>query len=330
MSSLYVIETGSRIEIEYQRVLVTLEDEILFRIPVHKVSQIVLIGRVGITTPALHELLKKNIPLIFLGSNGKYLGQITPALSGNLPLRQLQFQRNDDPGFALSFARSIVAGKIHNQAVQTRRWARYNNAITEEMIGAVREKEEEALQGLDLTSLLGIEGSAARGYFGMMKKVIAPEWGFTGRNRRPPKDPVNALLSLGYTLLTYTMCAAIQIVGLDPYLGYYHAEGYGRPSLALDLIEEFRIPVVDNLVLGLINRGQIKLQDFSFNGNGVWMDAQAKRVFVRAFGRKMAQSIKTSEIARGISYQKHMEVQARKTARYVQRMIDVYKPFEMR
>lgn len=330
MPSLYVMETGSRIEIEYQRVLVTLEDEILFRVPIHKVDQIILIGRVGVTTPALHQLLESNIPLIFLGSRGKYLGQLTPALSGNLPLRQQQFKRNDDPDFALSFARSIVAGKIHNQTVQARRWARYVSGITEEMISAVRKMEEEALQGRDLTSLLGIEGSAAREYFGIMQKVIAPEWGFTSRNRRPPKDPVNAMLSFGYTLLTYTMCSALQIVGLDPYLGYYHAEGYGRPSLALDLIEEFRIPIVDNLITGLINRGQIKVKDFSSNEEGVWMEAQAKRVFIKAFGRKMAQSVKTSEIASGISYQKHMEVQARKAARFVQDKNDEYKPLEMR
>ncbi len=330
MPGLYVMEPGSRIEIEHQRVLVTLEDEILFRVPVHKVSHIVLIGRVGLTTPALHVLLEKNIPVIFLDAQGRYLGQMTPALSANLPLRQQQFKRNDDPDFALSFSRSIVAGKIHNQAVQARRWSRYTDGITEAMINALKEKEREAQESGDMTSLLGIEGSAARAYFEMMQKVIAPEWGFTGRNRRPPKDPVNAMLSFGYTLLTYTMCSALQIVGLDPYLGYYHAEGYGRPSLALDLIEEFRIPVIDNLITGLINRGQIKVQDFSTCEEGVWMNDQAKRIFIRAFGRKLSQSVKTHEIKRGISYQKHMEVQARKVARYIQQTIEAYKPFETR
>lgn len=332
MPSLYVMETGSRIEIEYQRVLVTLEDEILFRVPVHKVDQIILIGRVGVTTPALHVLLERNIPVIFLGAHGKYLGQVTPALSGNLPLRQQQFKRNDDPDFSLSFAKSIVAGKIHNQAVQARRWARYNTMITEEMISALQDQEDEAQKSREMSSLLGIEGSAARAYFSIMQKVIAPEWGFTGRNRQPPKDPVNAILSFGYTLLTYTMCSALQIVGLDPFLGYYHAEGYGRPSLALDLVEEFRAPVIDALVMSMITLGQIHPDNFTIDleNGGVCMDQEARKKFIKGFGKKLSTGIKTREIKRGISYQKHFEVQARKVAHCIEGIIDGYEPYKMR
>lgn len=330
MPSLYVMEIGSRIEIEYQRVLVTLDDEVLLRLPIHKVDQIILIGRVGVTTPALHKLLELNIPLIFLNSGGKYIGQVAPALSRNLPLRQQQYRQNDDPDFTISFAKSVVAGKIHNQVVQARRWARYVPEITTDMIESIKKYEEASQQVQEMSSLLGIEGNASKRYFGIMQMVVAPEWGFIDRNRRPPKDPVNALLSLGYTLLTYVMCSALQIVGLDPYLGYYHVEGYGRPSLALDLIEEFRIPIVDNLVTGLINRGQIQKRNFITTEEGVCMDALVKRTFITAFGHKMAQNVKTLEINRGITYQKHMEVQALKTARYVQRNINTYKPFLMR
>lgn len=185
---------------------------------------------------------------------------------------------------------------------------------------------------MDLPVLLGVEGSAARIYFGLMEKAVDPKWGFTNRNRRPPKDPVNALLSFGYTLLTYSMSAALQVVGLDPYLGYYHAEGYGRPALALDLIEEFRAPVVDSLVIAMINNNQFDQEDFHQESlqTGVFLNQNERRKFVKEFSQKLESVVKTRKIGRPISYMKHFEVQARKLSAMVQGKVATYDSFELR
>lgn len=332
MPNLYVLETGSRIEVEYERILVTLDDEVLLRLPLRAITQITLIGRIGVSTPALHKLLEKNIPLTLLSYNGRYLGQITPALSYNLPLRQQQFGRNDENDFTLSFSRELVAGKIHNQRIQAERWARTRPAITKKDLEKLEEFEQGTCSAPGFPSLLGIEGNAARVYFGIMRKLMEPEWGFKQRNRRPPRDPINAMLSFGYTLLTSAVSAALQVVGLDPYLGYFHTEGYGRPALALDLVEEFRVPVVDALVVAMVSLEQVKPEDFRRDENNgrVIMSHQLKREFVREFGQKLAKPIKTREIKRALTYQKLFEVQARKVASLVQGKIENYEPFRMR
>ena len=331
MPSLYVLETGARLEIEHQRLLVTKDDEVLLRLPVHTITQIILMGRIGLTTPAVHELLELNIPVIFLSSAGVYLGQLSTPASYNLPLRLQQYRRNDQPEFALGLARSIVAGKIHNQCVQASRWARRNTEISPEKLARLAQYESEAAAAPDLPYLLGIEGSAARLYFELFQKVVDPAWNFTDRNRRPPKDPINAMLSLGYTLLTYTLSAALQIVGLDPYLGYYHAEAYGRPSLALDLVEEFRAPVVDSLVASLVNHRQITQDDFVKSGEvGIYLSPRAKRVFSHQFARKLESQVTLFTAGRPLTYQKIFEWQARKLVHLIQGEEPVYPSFRAR
>lgn len=332
MPSLYVMETGSRIEIERQRILVTRQDEVLLRLPLYQVSQVVLIGQVGVTTPALHRLLELNIPIIFLGHNGNYLGQVAPALCYNLPLRLAQFKCNDDDAFAIAFARSLVAGKINNQYVQACRWARHREIITDNLLQELKQTRAQVHQASEISSLLGIEGNAAKIYFKIMRSIIEPQWRFHDRNRRPPKDPVNGLLGFGYTLLTHAMSAALQIAGLDPYLGYFHTEGFGKPALALDLVEEFRAPVIDALVVALIALRQITTDDFEQDRSdgAVILKQKARREFVRQFGLKLGQPIKTREIGRPLTYQKHFEVQSRKVVALITGKASEYHPFMMR
>jgi CRISPR-associated protein Cas1 len=332
MPNLYIAETGSRIEIEHQRLLVTEDDEVLLRMPLQKIDQIVLIGMIGLTTPAIHKLLQLNIPVTFLSNTGDYIGQITPAFSKNLPLRQMQYKRNDDHAFIYNFSKNIVSGKIHNQHVQTLRWARLKSSITRSELEQLAALEAETEKAANLSALLGIEGSAARIYFNIMEKTIDPVWSFTNRNRRPPKDPVNVLLSFGYTLLMNSICSALQIVGLDPYLGFFHCEDYGRPSLALDLMEEFRVPVVDSLVVSMLSLGQLKTSNFIFSQEDlpVILDQSGKREFIHEFGKKLTSKIKVRGIDRAISYQKHFEVQARKIVSMIKDDSDFYEPFKMR
>jgi CRISPR-associated protein Cas1 len=183
-----------------------------------------------------------------------------------------------------------------------------------------------------MEQLLGIEGSAARMYFKVYRCAFRPELGFSRRVRRPPKDPVNALLSLGYTFLGHAMMAALEVVGLDPYLGFFHSEKYGRPALALDLIEEFRAPIVDSLVLMLLNCNMIHTKNFSQSSTSgeVRLNDKGMHIFLEKFSQKLDKPLKTREIGRAISYRKHFEVQARKLAHLIDGTDTQYKPFRIR
>ena len=228
--------------------------------------------------------------------------------------------------------RAIVAGKIHNQLVYLKRLARRSEKIDPGSLNRMEEGKRQAHSAQGIDQLLGIEGWTSKIYFGLYRRAFDPDWDFTKRTRRPPKDPVNAMLSLGYTLMGYAVISALEIVGLDPYLGFFHTEKYGRPALALDLVEEFRTPIVDSLVLSLANHHILEPDDFERDeqGNRTWLGESGFRKYVRQFSRKMESEIKTRDLERAISYQKHLEVQARKLARYIQGQEETYQPFEIR
>lgn len=337
MPTLYVMEAGARIEVEHERLLVTLEDEVLLRVPLRRVSQVVLLGQVGATTPCLHALLQRDIPLCFLSSRGEYRGRLVGSAGLNLPLRKMQYQRDGDMDFCLRFARALTAGKIRNQCALGARWLRRSGRgqVTAEhkALADLHRAVIAAENAPNLASLLGIEGSAARRYFDLYQSLFDPVWQFTTRNRRPPRDPINALLSLGYTLLHVNLVAALEVVGLDPCLGYYHADEYGRPALALDLEEEFRAPVVDSLVYSLIRHEQIRLQDFTRDAleNFTWLKDGARREFVEQYSRKLRSTINTPASGRPLAYLKQFEVQARCLARLVSgEDAESYRPFQVR
>lgn len=332
MPSLYVLEPGARLEVEHLSLLVTHEDKTLVRVPLRLVSQIVLVGRVGATTPALHELLKRNISTVFLDGQGHFLGRLVSPGTYHLPLRLAQYRRNEDKNFGLAFSRVVVCAKIHNQGVVARRWARRSQQIQDGDIDRLGELEHAAEQAESIDSLLGFEGSAARFYFEIMGKKIDPEWNFEKRNRRPPRDPLNALLSLGYTLLTWCIGAALQTVGLDPELGYFHKESYGKPALALDMLEEFRASLIDSLALSLASHRILTPQDFipGKTEYGVYLKPSALRAFVEAYNQKLNSTITLPEIGRPLSFRKLLEVQAHKLAKWVENDAEDYRPYRAR
>lgn len=333
MPTLYISEPGAHLAKEYQRLLVIKDDEILLRVPIQRVSQVVLVGNVGVTTPALHALLQQEIPLLLVQRSGKLIGRLLPPTPANLPLRQIQYRRNDDETFCLKLAQTIVAAKIQNQRTLALRLARRRDDIDAAGLDPLQAAIQQAQNAANLETLLGIEGNAARHYFHIYQQAFASDWKFQKRTRRPPKDPVNALLSLGYTFLTQTMMTALEAVGLDPYLGFFHTETYGRPALALDLVEEFRAPVVDSLVLSLLNRRWLQPDDFQPNPDGqegVNLKPQGFRIFLQEYSEKLESTFKSRELERTISYRKLFEVQARKLARVVQEKDEQYHPFHMR
>ncbi len=192
----------------------------------------------------------------------------------------------------------------------------------------IQQALEQIEEASSIASLRGIEGSAARAYFSFLRLAVHPEMRFGKRARRPPPDPANALFSLGYALLNAALMSALEIVGLDPYIGFFHAEKYGRPALALDLVEEFRAPIVDSLVLTLINKRMIGREDFEPGPKGgVYLNRHALRVFFREFSDRLETSVRHPLAGRSLSYRKVFEIQARVAAKTITGQVSAYRPF---
>ena len=212
------------------------------------------------------------------------------------------------------------------------RLARRRDHIPTHGIEKLKALQLAAERSVDTADLLGIEGYAARVYFAVYRESLIGGWEFPRRTRRPPKDPVNALLSLGYTFLGHAAMAALEIVGLDPYLGFFHAEKYGRPALALDLVEEFRAPIVDSLVLDILNHRLLDNDDFEPGpkSEAIYLTPKGLRVFLTKFSQRLESQITPREIGRPLSYRKLIEVQARKLANVIIGKENRYKTFQAR
>jgi len=337
MATMYVTEQGARLEKEYRRLLVAKHDEVLLAAPLGRVSEVVLVGSVGATTPALLMLLDAGIPLSFVTWAGKLRGRLTPPIPKNLPLRHAQYDRARDPAFCLETARAIVDGKLRNSRTLAYRIRRShpqthgnrNRADDDEQLERIERAVRAASRADDLDTLRGIEGSAAKAYFQILRQALRPEMTFEKRTRRPPRDPANALLSFGYTLLTQNLMTACEVVGLDPYDGFFHADKYGRPALALDLVEEFRGPVVDSVVQLVINKRIVGPEDFE-RKSGVYLSNRGLRKFLRQYTRRLNTEILHPYYGRRLTYQRVFEVQARLMAKTIQGKLDKYPPFRVR
>ncbi|HEY67686.1 MAG TPA: CRISPR-associated endonuclease Cas1, partial [Thermoflexia bacterium] len=283
MPTLYLREQGAVLRKVGERLVVTKGEEVLEDVPIIHVDQVVVMGNVQLTTPAVALLLRKEVDVVFLSSRGRFRGRLVTTGSKFARLRHAQLRMLDEEKAVLAVARELVAAKLINQAHLLERLGARR---------AAREIERDvrkARRASSLDGLRGHEGAAGARYFAALRRLIPSEWGFVKRTYHPPPDPVNALLSLGYTLLLKDAVAAAQLVGLDPYLGFFHALDYGRPSLALDLIEPFR-PLVDGLVLGWIVERKVSPRDFRparREDGAVLLDDEARTRYFRAYERQM-------------------------------------------
>lgn len=328
MATLYVTEQGARVEKEYQRLLVTKEDEVLLAVPAGRVSHVVLVGNVGVTTPALLEMLDQGVGLSFLSRWGQLQGRLVPPTGKHVPLRQQQYRRGQDATFCLAMSRAFVGGKLRNYRALARRMARSNPDIEPIPIQRISACIRQIESAKDLATLRGVEGEASRAYFTVLRQALRPGMGFQRRTRRPPRDAINALLSLGYTLLTDNLLAACEVVGLDPYEGFFHADKYGRPALALDLVEEFRGVIVDSVAMNLVNRGMLQEGDFEPGpGGAVYLKPGSLRVFFRQYSARLRTEVLHPLVGRRLTYQKCLEVQARQLAKVILGQEPGYRPF---
>jgi CRISPR-associated protein Cas1 len=328
MATLYVTEPGARIEKEYQRLLVTKDDEVLLRVPLSRVTDVVLVGRVGATTPALLALLEAGIGLAFVSQTGTLRGRLVPPAPKNIPLRHQQYARAQDGAFCLEVARAIVGGKLRNQRTLARRLCRSRAGLDESLIERISRVIKGVKAADDLDSLRGLEGAGARAYFQILRRALPEEWGFEKRVRRPPGDPTNALLSLGYTLLGQNMMTALEVVGLDPYDGFFHADKYGRPALALDLVEEFRSVIVDSVVLTVANKRILKPADFQPGSKGgFFLNQPGLREFLTQYSARLQTEVLHPLAGRPLTYQKCFEVQAWQMRKIIEGKQESYLPF---
>lgn len=331
MATLYVTEQGARIEKEYKRLLVTKDDEVLLRVPLSRVSDVVLVGRSGATTPALLALLDAGIGLAFVSRSGALRGRLVPPMPKNIPLRHQQYARAQDETFCLEVARAIVGGKLRNQRTLALRLCRSRTGLDESPIERIDRAIKGAKVADDLDSLRGLEGAGAQAYFQIFRHALSEEWDFEKRVRRPPGDPVNAMLSLGYTLVGHSLMSAIEVVGLDPYDGFFHADKYGRPALALDLVEEFRSVIVDSVVLTVVNKGILDLNDFRPGPKGgVLLTQRGLRQFLAQYSARLQTEIIHPWAGRRLTYQKCFEVQARIMRKVIEGKAENYRPFRIR
>jgi CRISPR-associated protein Cas1 len=273
--TVYVIEPGAWLKKDGGSLKIVKGSTEIDRIPGSGLKRLILMGRVSMTSGVVEFLLKNRIETVFASSTGKFRARLGVDADSHVELRRNQYFRLSDPEFAAATARNIVAGKIASQAGLLARRARdYGSEALAE--AAVRLKAvSPPSHGTSMEKIRGFEGLASRIYFTAFSELIRNEgFQFDGRNKRPPKDPVNAMLSYIYTVLTMDVLSAIQTAGLDPYLGTLHEIDWGRPSLACDLVEEFRTGISDSLVLGLVNRRAVTPEDFIFRDPSVkaWTD----------------------------------------------------------
>jgi CRISPR-associated protein Cas1 len=330
MPTLYVTTPGSRVEKEYKRIIVTKDDDLIYRIPLFRVDQIVLVGSVGITTQAMQALLQNGTGLTIINQSGRLLGRLVPPTLKNITLRQQQYQRGSDPLFCLGLSKSFITGKVRNEGVIVSRLRRRNPAIQQEISNRIHQARKQIQHAQDLAELRGIEGKSARMYFLAFRQSLREGWQFGSRSHHPPKDEVNALLGLAYTLLCENMITALEVVGLDPYEGFFHADKYGRPALALDIMEEFRHVIADSVVLRLINKRILKPKDFQVKDKGYILKQHALSKFFIAYQHRIQTEITHPVYYKKLSYQKCFEVQARLLRKVIEGEEEVYKPFIIR
>jgi len=332
-AALYVSTPGTRIGVRKARLVVReLDDEVdevEVRLP--NTSQVCLVGNVQMSSQAVRATLTRGIPIAFFSGGGWLVGTASGFPSNNVELRLAQYGAAQRAPFCLRTARVIVNAKIRNCRTLLRRNA-YAPAQT--VLFSLKRHARTALEATSLEQLLGIEGSAARAYYSsfsaMLKTGDCGAFDFGTRNRRPPRDPINALLSFAYALLTKEVALAATIVGLDPLLGVYHQPRFGRPALALDLMEEFRSLIADSVVVNAVNTRVVREGDFDISPVGVALRRAARRRFIRAFERRMDQLVTHPVFGYRISYRRVLEVQARLFSRVVLGELESYPTFQTR
>lgn len=355
MTTLYLTEPHSLVKKDGDTLMVYIPEDKekgtpkrKVRVPLFKVTQVVVYGDVTLTSPAIAALLEQGADICFCSHHGRFRGRLTPPLSRNSLIRLEQHRAHNDPVRSFTLARAFVWGKLANMRAML---LRANRKRDDPEIARAAESLKGVLDQVDglkpeaagpppdpsrpqaesaYGTLLGLEGAGTALYFGVFGRLLKGDWGFTRRERRPPRDPVNALLSFGYVLLMNQVASAVSVVGLDPYVGFLHGAGFGKPALALDVMETFRPLIVDSVVLTLLNNGMLTRKDFQ-ETMGAWrLTEEGRRTFLAKFEERLDTTIWHPVFGYKATYRRCLELEVRLVAKWLTGEIGQFKPFVVR
>ncbi len=337
LNTLYATTEGAWLRKDGANVVMEVEQQERARIPVHMLEGLVCFGRIGVSPQLLGFCMAQGITVTYLTPNGRFMARVEGPVSGNVLLRRAQYRCSDDQAGCAAIVRNLLAGKIHNQrAVLSRGWRDRGERLADapafrHALQRLKRIPRRMLQELDIDVLRGLEGEAAQAYFSVFDQLIAvaePALRFSGRNRRPPRDPFNAVLSFLYTLLTHDCRSALETVGLDPAVGFLHRDRPGRPSLALDLAEEFRPLLGERLALSLINRKQLCARDFrTLDSGAVTLTDESRKAVLVAYQERKREELGHPFIGEKVQIGLLPYLQAQLLARHLRGDLDGYPPF---
>lgn len=335
-NTLYVSNPEAYLSLGGENVVVCADGETLGRVPLHNLENIVSFGYRGASPALMGACAERGVGLCFLTRHGRFLSRISGPVQGNVLLRTTQYRTADNPALGLSIAKAFLTGKIYNARWLLEHFCRdHSMRIDTEAMRSSIDQMRLALgmisQAVSCDMLMGVEGSAAKAYFAAFPQMIlrSPvDFPFDGRNRRPPLDPVNALLSFTYTLLGNEIAGALESVGLDPAVGFLHSLRPGRKSLALDMLEELRAPLADRFVLSLINLGTITRKDFDQKENGAFfLKDDARRTFLAAWQKRKQDTLTHPYLKEKLAWGLVPYAQAMLLSRHLRGDLDAYPPF---
>ncbi|HEY7348059.1 MAG TPA: type I-D CRISPR-associated endonuclease Cas1d [Ktedonobacterales bacterium] len=350
MGALYLTEPYSLVQQEGEALVVNIpankalaREQRKVRVPLIRIDQVIVFGEITLTASALQMLLERRIAVHYLTSHGRSYGSVVPDPTRNAALRLGQFRAYHEYQTRFHLASGFVAGKLRNMRTVL---LRYERKREEGAAGAAARQIKTALHDLlrlqpsehpeqdkrmhGLGQILGCEGQGTNAYFAALGTVLQDPWRFIGRNRRPPRDPVNALLSLGYTILANQTVSLITLVGLDPYIGYLHSPGFGKPALALDVIEEFRPLVVDPVVVTMLNTNALHERDFVDEFGSVRLTDRARKAFLEKLEERLNTTIQHPYFGYKTTYRRCIELQVRLLGKVLLGELPNYQPFIVR
>ncbi len=311
-------------------ITVSVNSKVMSKHPIEQLQAIYLYGAVQISTQAVQACLNREIPISHFSPAGRFLGMTAGLPQSGVDARLGQYRLFGEPGIRLQLTREIIRAKIHNQRVLLMR----NGEVSDQQLRQLAKLRDQAAEAESIDRVRGLEGAAAAIYFehfsSMLKANELDGFDFTGRNRRPPRDPVNALLGQGYSILSKELTGVCHTVGLDPFLGFFHQPRYCRPALALDLMEEFRPLIADSVAISLINRGELNAKDFVKTSRGVFLHDQGRKQFWKAWFRRMDTEVKHPQFGYRMSYRRMLDVQARQLWRFLRGEATAYLGFTTR
>lgn len=340
LNTLYITNPEAYLRLEGDTICVELEKEKVLQVPLHHIGAVVCFGEALVTPAVMARCTQDGKSIAYLSRRGEFAARIEGATSGNVLLRLDQFQSYSDPVAVKEISQSIVAGKLNNSRQIVMRGARESTsdgdtAILKRVADLLASLQGKVQSTRDLDQLRGIEGEGAKLYFEALNKIVRDDqrshFAMDGRSRRPPRDRMNAILSFLYTLLVVDCRAALEAVGLDPQIGFLHSVRPGRPALALDLAEEFRSVIADRVALTLVNRGQLKPDDFEVRpGGAIWLSDESRKIVIATYQKRKQEEINHPLVENSVPLGVIIHLQARLLARTIRKDMDLYLPFMYR